>query len=252
MKKLISVLIFLVALTTITTSQTTAQSKINSGKDVIHAMHEMYEDKWYDNLTFEQETIFYGPDEQVQRTQTWYEAMKIPGRLAIKFDEKDSDNGILFRDGIQYGFADGEKIQETERVHDLLVLGFDVYRQSPDSTCKQLEAAGYDLTLFYEDEWQGREVYVIGTEEADMESPQFWIDKKRLLFVRNITIGRQNSIQEVQFNKYEKLGEGWIAPELVFLVNGQKAMLENYSQIETPDSLSDEIFMPESFLKSRW
>ncbi|MEX0608612.1 MAG: hypothetical protein WD016_00200 [Balneolaceae bacterium] len=229
-----------------------AQTNINSGEDVIRAMHEKYEGKWYEFLTFEQKTTFFGPDGEVQKTQTWFEAMEVPGRLAIKFDEKDGGNGILFRDGVQYGFANGEKIQEAERVHDLLVLGFDVYAQEPEITIEQLTKTGYDLEKWYEDEWQGRAVYVVGSDKPGMDSRQFWIDKERLIFVRNISFGRQNSLQEVQFNKYEPLGEGWIAPEVVFFANGSKGLLEEYSRIKIPDFLSDEIFQPESFLNAVW
>lgn len=255
MKKLKLVLIFLVILTTITTittSQITAQTGINSGKDVILAMHQMYEGKWYKNVTFEQETTFYGPGEEVQQTQVWYEAIKIPGRLAIKFEDINGDNGIIFNAGVQFGFADGEKIQEKEQVLDLLVLGFDVYGQSPDTTFQQLEMAGYDLDLWYEDEWAGRAAYVVGTDQPSPVSPQFWIDKERLYFVRNITTGRQNTLQEVQLNKFEKLDGGWIASEVIFYVNGQKGLLEEYSNIETHETLSDDLFNPDTFVKSSW
>ncbi|MEX0719651.1 MAG: hypothetical protein WD059_03210 [Balneolaceae bacterium] len=251
MKKQISVLLLGVMIS-MTSYQLKAQSEIKSGKDVVRAMHEKYEGRWYENITFEQETTFYGPNEEVQRTQIWYEAIKLPGRLAIKFDDLEGGDGILFKDGVQYGFADGEKIQETERIHDLLVLAFDVYGQSPDSTFRQLETAGYNLDEWYEDNWEGKAVYVVGTSEPSMTIPQFWIEKERLLFVRNITVGRQNSIQEVQFNKYEQLGDGWIAPEVIFIANGQKGLLEEYTNIETPDSLSDDIFDPEKFLGESW
>lgn len=229
----------------------TAQA-IENGKDIIQAMYDTYEGKWYKNLTFEQQTIFYGPNETVQRTQTWFEAIKMPGKLAIKFDEKDGQSGILFSNNVQYGFLEGELIQQIPRIHDLLVLGFDVYHQPVDTTISQLEQTGYDLDKWYEDEWQGREVYVIGTGEADTEANQFWIDKERLVFVRSLKVGRQNSIQDTRFNKYERLGEGWIAPEVVFLVNGDRAMFEEYSRIHIPDSLSDEIFDPGTFIGTVW
>ncbi|MTI88165.1 MAG: hypothetical protein FH748_09370 [Balneolaceae bacterium] len=229
-----------------------AAAQLTTGVDVIKAMHQKYQDTWYEYLTFEQKTTFYGPGEKIQRTQAWYEAMHIPGSLAIKFDEKGSNNGILFNNNVQYGYANGQMIQESARVHELLVLGFDVYGQPVDSTLEQLEAVGYDLAKMYEDEWQGREVYVVGVNLPDNRKPQFWIDKERLYFVRSITAGRQNTVQEVQFNKYERLGGGWIAPEVIFLVNGQRGLLEEYSKITIPDTLDADIFNPKTFAATTW
>ncbi len=226
--------------------------QIENGYEVLQAMHAKYDGKWYEHLTFTQKTTFYAQDGSIARTQDWYEALSLPGKLAIRFDTRDSNNGILFNDGIQYGYANGQLIQEAERVHELLVLGFDVYHQSPDITATQLTNQGFNLEKMYEDEWRGRLVYVIGTSEPDTTIPQFWIDKERLYFVRNFTIGRQNTIQEVQFNKYERLGQGWIAPEVVFKANGFMGLLEEYTQIVIQDTLNPEIFNPVVFPETVW
>ena len=229
-----------------------AQKVPANGFEVIEAMHNRYKGKWYKNLTFTQKTTFFNQDGKVERVQYWYEALTLPGKLAIKFDEAESNNGILFNDGVQYGFANGQLIQQIERTHDLLVLGFDVYHQDPNKTATQLSNIGFDLEKMYEDEWQGRVVYVVGVDQPDSTTPQFWIDKERLYFVRNQTMGRQNTIQEVQFNKYERLGEGWIAPEVVFYASGFRGLLEEYLQITIPDSINPEIYDPELFPNSKW
>lgn len=228
------------------------KKEINDGYDVITAMYEMHNDTWYKNFSFKQLTTFYGQNEEVARTQIWYEVMNLPGKLAIKFDEKQSNNGILFKDGTQYGFANGQLIQQMERTHDLLVLGFDVYHQSPETTAKQLTGNSYDLTKMYKDEWQDRPVYVVGVSKPDTTLPQFWIDAERMVFVRNFTVGRQNTIQEVQFNKYEKLGNAWVAPEVIFKANGQIGLLEEYTEMKIPETVNPEIFEPETFVSAKW
>lgn len=250
--KFLSSLLLSFCVVLVLVNQVSAQKEIITGYDVIHSMYDKYEGDWYKNLTFTQKTSFYGQSGNVERVQMWYEALMLPGKLAIRFDEIDSNNGILFRDGTQYGYANGEKIQEVERVHELLVLGFDIYHQEPDTSAKQLESRGFDLEKMYEDEWQGRPVYVVGVDSADSTVAQFWIDKERLYFVRNITIGRANTIQEVHFNKYERLGKGWIAPEVIFYANGFRGLLEEYSQIVIPVFLNEEIFDPEKFTTIEW
>lgn len=232
--------------------QVEAQQSISNGYDVINALYNEYVGEWYKHLTFIQKTTFYNQDGSVQRTQDWFEALSLPGKLAIKFDSKESDNGILFNNGIQYGYANGELVQEVEREHELLILGFDVYHQSPDITATQLTKLGFDLEKMYEDEWQGRAVYVVGVDKADTTASQFWIDKERLYFVRNIVIGRFDTIQEVQFNKYERLGQAWIAPEVLFKANGFNGLLEEYIQIVIPDTLNQEIFNPVLFTETVW
>lgn len=249
MKLILASFLFLVFLSPAAQTQDHA---LQDGYEVLEAMYRQYEGKWYKNFRFKQMTTFYGPDKQVVRRQVWYEAMTLPGRLAIKFDQKNSNNGILFRNGEQYGFANGQLIQQMTRVHDLLVLGFDVYHQDPAKTAEQLKENGYDLSKLYMDVWQGRRVYVVGVSEADTTKPQFWIDAERMVFVRNFTLGRANTIQEVQFNNYERMGEGWVAPEVIFKANGQIGLLEEYTDMEIPDQLNMKLFDPETFIEATW
>src|SRR6478735_157960 len=49
-----------------------------SGTELVQQMHDRYAGKWYNALTFVQTTTF--PD---GRTETWYEAMTVPGKLRI-------------------------------------------------------------------------------------------------------------------------------------------------------------------------
>jgi hypothetical protein len=249
MKKILSLLLVIIPFGSVLGFQI---KEPTNGIEVISMMHDKYEGEWYKNFTFTQETIFYGRNDEVVRTQTWYEAMSLPGKLAIKFDTKDSGNGILFNNGTQHGYVDGDKIQEFETVHDLLLLGFDIYHQSVDSTASQLTRNGYDLKAMYKDTWQGRNVYVVGVTKADSTKQQFWIDAERLVFVRNITIGRQNTIQEVQFNNYEKLGNGWVAPEVIFKANGMLGLVEKYSDMKIPETINPNIFDPEKFVEAKW
>lgn len=224
-----------------------------NGRDLIRAMYERYDDQWYSYLKFKQQTRIYDINTgRVARRETWYESMKIPGQLGIKIDDPAGGNGILFYNNVQYGFSDGSLVQEVPRVHDLLVLGFDVYRQHPDSSISALERVGYDLDKMYEDTWRGREVYVVGTNLPDHRVAQFWIDKERLLFLRYIKPGRQNTAQEVQFNKYERLGNAWIAPEVLFKVNGRLSIKETYFEITLPDSISEDFFDPSTFVRAEW
>ena len=38
----------------------------------------------------------------------------------------------------------------------------------------------------FQDTWQGKPVWVVGAPEGDNTTPQFWIEKERLLLVRTV------------------------------------------------------------------
>jgi len=224
-------------------------AKIKTGEDVIKAMHDKYAGKWYKTLTFVQKNTQTRPDGSVVNS-IWYEAMTVPGRLRVDFDPLDSGNGFMFIEGKQLSFSDGKLARTTPRIHDLMVLGFDVYSQTVEKTISQLKELKYDLSVLSENEWQGRKVWVVGAAKGDEKTAQFWIDKDRLLFVKMIkTAGPDGSQhQETRFNKYFKVkGGGWVSPEVEFLVNGKQVFLEEYTDVQTGVTLSDDLFVPEKW-----
>jgi hypothetical protein len=227
-------------------------SSIQDGRDVVTAMYERYADKWYPYLTFRQETIYYKNGEP-DFTQTWYEALAMPGKLTIKFDSLTSASGIVFRQDTQYVVQNNEVVRAIPRVHDLLVLGFDVYALPPGQIIPKLEKQGFDLSKMYETDWQGRPVYVVGAEGEDDDSPQFWVDQEHLYFVRLIRTNQQSGkVQETEFNKYERIGGGWVAPEVVFKSDGEVVLLEEYYEMNIPASLPASVFDPHHFQQIRW
>ncbi|MEN8144514.1 MAG: hypothetical protein ABFS14_06125 [Gemmatimonadota bacterium] len=219
---------------------------VQDGSALVEAMHERYQSSWYETLTFEQQATFYRSDGSVAREQTWSEYMAVPGRLRIEVGAREYGNGIIFRSDSAYQFQSGAMTGVTRQVHSLLLLGFDVYRSDPRQTVSKLEALGFDLTKLRRAEWQERPAYVVGADEGDELSAQFWVDVERLVFVRQILpAGPEGQIaSEVQFNRYEPLEGGWIAPEVRFLNDGRLTLLEEYSLIQANVALEDSLFDP--------
>jgi hypothetical protein len=129
-------------------------------------------------------------------------------------------------------------------VHPLMILGFDMYRLPQADVLEKLRGLKFDLTIFCEDTWQGRPVYVVGAKAGDLHSQQFWIDQKNLYFVRMLRpAGRDGAqTQETQFNKYQKLGGGWMSPEVIFLVDGKIVTTEEYSELKADMTLDSKLF----------
>ena len=214
-----------------------------TGQEVLAAMKQKYEGKWYKTLTFEQKTTNYKPD-GTSEAHTWYEAFTMPGKLRIDMTPLEKGDGVIFADQRIYPFRDGKLGNARDFVHPLLVLGFDVYGQPVESTIGQLKGLGIDMSVVHEEPWQNGTAIVVGAKQGDLTSPQFWIDKKNLLFVRLIQpVGKdKKSIQETQFNGYQKVkGGGWVSAEVKFFVDGKIATTEEYTKIQTDRTLSPDL-----------
>jgi outer membrane lipoprotein-sorting protein len=230
-----------------------ADAKVSNMNELLSAMQKRYGKSWYKTATFVQETMNVQPD-GTSKTEIWYEAMSLPGKLRIDFKPTSAGNGILFTDSKLFIFKDG-KIDTTRPFeHPLLILGFDIYHAPASEVIAKLGSLKFDLSQFREDTWQGRPVYVVGAKAGDLHSPQFWIDQENLYFVRTLRpAGKDGSqTQEVQFNKYQKLGGGWIAPEVIMMVDGKVVTTEKYSDMRADVKLDPKLFDPQFWTTVHW
>lgn len=243
MRRILFILCALLAMAPVTQA-----SKISTGEDLIGAMKKKYAKSWYRNTTFKQVTTDYEKDGS-KKVSIWYEAIAMPGKLRIDFDPIKDGNGILFADDNIYSVKGGKVESSRPLIHPLVLLAFDVYFLPVDQTVAKLKQLKFDLSILREDTWQGRPVYVVGAKAGDMHSPQFWIDKKRLYFVRMIRpIGKDGALtSETQFNRYERLDSGWISPEVIFLVDGKTTTTEAYSEMRSNVDLDENLFVPEKW-----
>lgn len=227
-------------------------AKIKTGDDLIAAMRKKYEKTWYKNTTFKQVTTDFGKD-GAKKVAVWYETISIPGRLRIDFDPVKDGNGILFANDKIYTIKEGKLESSRPLIHPLVLLAFDVYFLPVDQTVAKLKQLKFDLSMLREDTWQGRQVYVVGAKAGDLHSPQFWIDKERLYFVRMFhPAGKDGTLtSETQFNKYERLGGGWISPEVIFKIDGQITTTESYSEMRANVELDDNLFDPDKWATAK-
>ena len=228
-------------------------AKISNTNDLIAAMQKKYGKTWYKTATFVQETTTFNAD-GTSKVETWYEAMSVPGSLRIDFTPTSAGNGILFTGGKLFIFKDGKVDTTRPFEHPLLILGFDIYRAPATEVTAKLQGLKFDLSQFREDTWQGRPVYVVGAKAGDLHSPQFWIDQENLYFVRMIRPAGKDGAQtsETQFNKYQKLGGGWMAPEVLFTIDGKPVTTEKYSDMRADVELDPKLFDPQFWTTVHW
>ena len=245
--------LFLICAVSLLLLPITSYAKISNTNELIAAMQTRYEKSWYKTATFVQETTTVRPDGK-NKVETWYEAMAVPGSLRIDFTPTTAGNGILFTGGKIFIFKDGKVDTTRPFEHPLLILGFDIYRSPATEVIAKLQALKFDLSQFREDTWQGRPVYVVGAKAGDLHAPQFWIDQENLYFVRMLRPAGQDGAQtqETQFNKYQKLGGGWMAPEVIFMVEGKVITTEKYSDMRADVKLDPKLFDPQFWTSVHW
>lgn len=226
---------------------------IHNGEDVLRAMHNRYASSWYQNVTFVQKSTTYKPD-GTSSAETWYEAASLPGKLRIDIGPPSDGKGYVLVDGNVTIVKDNKVVGNRLLVNILLVLGFDVYRQEPQTTIEVVKGEGYDLTKFREDVWDGKPAYVVGADKDDLKSKQFWIAKDTLLFVRVIepAQGDPGKLDDIRFIHYQPLADAWIAAGVEVYSEGKKVFSEDYSDIQANVKLDSGTFDPEKFATTHW
>jgi hypothetical protein len=221
---------------------------ITTAAQLVTAMHDRYAGKWYPTLAFVQKNTRYLENGRTD-TSTWSEVLSFPGKLRIDVEPRTHGNGNIYRSDTVYVFNSGRLVRRARAPHPLLLLGFDVYFIPVERSMAGLREIGFDLTRMHEATWQGRPAYVVGAAAGDARSRQFWIDRDRLVFVRMIEPSRRDTtkIAEIRFNKYYQVGEGWLSPEVEFLIDGARDFLEEYTEIRTGIPVADSVFDP-----ARW
>jgi outer membrane lipoprotein-sorting protein len=226
---------------------------IRSGEDILRAMHDRYTKSWYETLTFMQKSTTYNAD-GTTKVETWYEAVKAPGKLRIDISTPADNNGYLMVDGALTILKAGKETGPQPLVNMLLVLGFDVYRQPPEKTAEVAKAEGYDLTKIHEEQWEGQPVYVVGADKGDLQSKQFWVDKNRWLFMRLFepTEKDPKKFQDIRFEDYRELAGGWVAARVEVHADNKLVFSEDYSDIRGNPKLDPDTFDPKKFTSTHW
>lgn len=227
--------------------------EIRDGGALLRAMHDRYQNNWYETLTFTQKSTTHNAD-GTDKSEIWREALLLPGKLRIDIGPLADGNGVLVADGTYTSFKGGKIAATRPFVHMLLVLGFDVYRQTPQVTLDQVKGQGFDLSKLREDTWEGEPAYVVGAGKGDLKSKQFWIEKKRLLFLRLIQPDRSDpsKTSESRFADYRQLPVGMVAARVEFFVEDKRVFSEEYSEIVANPKLDPAVFDPEQFTSQHW
>jgi hypothetical protein len=226
---------------------------VRTGEDVLRAMHDRYAKTWYKTLTFTQKSTTYNAD-GTSKVDTWHEAIALPAKLRIDTGPPANNDGYLMVDGTLTILKQGQPVKTLPSVNMLLVLGFDVYGQAPETTSRVVNSEGCDLSKIHEDTWEGQPVYVVGAAKGDLNSKQFWVDKNRLLFVRLFEPTREDAskFREIRFEDYREMAGGWVAARVEVRSDDKIVFTEDYSDIVCNAKLAPGTFDAKQFNDTHW
>ena len=201
----------------------------------------------YTTLTFRQTTKRPNvPD------QTWFESARIPNTLRIDIAPLDSGRAIIFRNDSVYSFRGGRMLRSGPYVHTLLLLLGDVFVIPTDSSIARLTREGFDLSKIHEGRYDNRKVWVVGANDGDTTTSQFWIDAERLYMVRMIEHGQDGATMDSKILQHQRINGIWVETEMVFFRNGQELQHEIYNDVHVNTELDPAIFDPSAYVKPAW
>jgi len=227
-----------------------AAAQIGTPEQLLTAMHDRYDGKWYTTLSFTQKTTRNLPNDSV-RVDTWREYGAVPGKLRIEMGDPAANNGAIYANDSVYGIRGGNVAVRRAQRNSLMVLGFDVYAQPVAKSAEILREEGFLPGTLRSDSWNGRPAYVVSSDNEGGHR-EFWVDAQSLLYVRSIEpIPGQNGaparVLDVRFEDYKPYGGGWVAERVDIQVDGKTSQLEEYSDVKVNQTLSPDLWVPEKW-----
>jgi hypothetical protein len=223
------------------------------GRELLARMHDRYAGKWFNALTFVQKTTVRRPDGTTS-TSTWYEA-QLGSRLRIDVGDPSAGNGMLYTADSAYRVRAGKVVRVDAEGNPFLPLIASVYLEPMDVTLKQLAPYNVDMSRIRSQDWEGRPTYVVGSASpSDTTSPQFWVDRERLVvtrFIMPLFPTPDKRSQDVRLENYVRVGGGWLSPRVRFLDKGVEMQTEEYSDWRTDIVLPASFFQVEHWSEGR-
>ena len=217
------------------------------GVALLTRMHDRYAGKWFHTMTFVQRTTQWRPDGTDQVT-TWYEAQR-GSRLRIDIGDPALGNGALYTADSLYVVRGGKVVRSMAEGNPFLPLIVTVYLEPVSVTRAQLAPYKFDLSRIQLQNWEGKPTYVVGASSpSDTTSPQFWVEKDRLIvtrFLLPLIPSPENRNQDVRLESNVPLAGGWLATRVRMLDKGAPMQTEEYSDWRAGMELPESFFQAE-------
>lgn len=208
----------------VATAQTTAVQ-------LLEKMHTRYKEGTCKNYTFSQRNTHYNNDTVIGES-VWHESVGLPDKFRIVFGDSAKGNSVLFRNDSVFHYRRSELVKSSADSNTLLLLLGGMYYRSINDVKSRLKNAGYDLSVFSEQQWLGKPVFVIGAAKGDHSANQLWVDKKDLVIVRIIEKMNAKDMMDMRFESHQKWCKGFVENRVSFRRNGMLEQEEEYYNLK--------------------
>jgi hypothetical protein len=218
-----------------------------TGEQILSKMYKRYAGKWFRNYTFSQITENYKKDSLI-KTLPWHETIVYPHYFRMTFGEPKEGNAMLYVKDSSFLFRNGKLVQKGLRTEDITFLLGGMYFIPFDSVKPKMIKEGFDVSKAHESIYQGKKMYVIGSDTDEEKTNQLWIDKEKLIVVRFVKY-LPSMKQEAILGDHKKLGNAWSETSVIFNINDKLYQKEKYYDYKINTEVDMKIFDPYNFVR---
>ena len=218
-----------------------ARSLPRNGLEVIGAMRRAHPAGVLRSVSFT--ATIREPREDTTRVRTATAVVGFPGKYRLEY--WSSKSGMV-RDRERLAvFEAGKRVASSSRVDVAHLLAYDVFAMRTDSTIQWLDVARVRMGRMRRDQWEGRDVLVIGgSSEADTTSTQFWVDEDRLRVLRVIQPDprRARDRLDIRFREFDQVMDVPIPTRIDVYRNGRLSQQHTITDLTANPSLPSRAF----------
>jgi outer membrane lipoprotein-sorting protein len=213
-----------------------------NGLEVIGWMRYAHPSRQLRSLAFTLSTTEYRDDSaRVARARVY---TALPGKMRLELLPTTRRSGYVRNRHRLSVFERGRRVSTLNRVDLSTLLTYDVFAQSVDTTIMWLDSARVRFGLVHRDELDGRDVWVVGAEEGDTTSAQFWVDAERWHVLRVIQREPRtpSNISDLRFTEYTELLEIPVPTRIQVYRGGRLALQQDISNVAVNPRLQSRAF----------
>lgn len=202
-----------------------------NGLEVIGAMKRAHPSRELRSLAYTVRTTEHR--ESGERVVVSRAYARLPGKFRVARLPVSVRSGVVRDRQWLSVFERGERVASLRRIDLSTLLTLDVFAQSLDSTIMWLDSARVRYGKARPTYFTGVDVWVVGADDDDDSTPQFWVDALRWRVVRVIQRDPRspNDVLDTRFIEFNDFLDTPIPVRMVTYRNGKLAETHEVSQV---------------------